>query len=90
MPLPQILFKLFCRSSKNNLKKENESLKAHIQFLENQDKLEELWIAAFSQGFSKAWDIAWDVQVSGFEKAKEKLKSQTINETLGRLNGNKP
>jgi len=74
---------------KLELEKKNEELMVQIRLIEAKASPDHVWASAFQAGFSKCWDMMWEFQSEQVTKLREKIRNQAINETLGRLNGNK-
>lgn len=72
---------------KFDLEQKNKELADQIRLIEAKASPDEVWASAFQAGFLKCWEVMWNFQADQVIKLKDKIKSQAINETLGRLNG---
>ena len=73
---------------KLDLEKKNQELADQIRLIEAKASPDAVWTSAFQAGFMKCWETMWEFQADQVINLKEKIRSQAINETLGRLNGN--
>jgi len=73
---------------RTELERVNAELKDQIRIIEAKASPDQVWTSAFQAGFIKCWENMWDFQADQVIRFKEKIRSQAINETLERLNGN--
>lgn len=73
---------------KLELERKNNELSDQIRLIEAKASPDAVWSSAFQAGFMKCWETMWDFQAEQVIGLKEKIRTQAINETLGRLNGN--
>lgn len=67
------------------LEKVNEELKAQIRLIEAKARPDSLFIEAFSLGVSKSWDSLTPIITANFDRLKDKIKNDAIEETRKQL-----
>lgn len=75
------------QDTRSSLQEAQRDLKEHLKVLEAKANPSIVWQSAYTAGFQAAWSVAWDFQKDAFNAYTEKVRSQAINDTLKRLNG---
>jgi hypothetical protein len=76
------LYETLVHDRRVELEKANTELKQQIRLIEAKAKPDSVWTEAFSLGFSKAWDMMLPLMSEGFEKMKDKIRNDAIEESI--------
>jgi hypothetical protein len=82
------LYEALVHDRRIELEKANTELKQQIRLIEAKASPDSVWTEAFSLGFSKAWDMMLPLMRDGFDKLKDKIRTDAIEDSIKNFNDN--
>lgn len=82
------LYESLVHDRREELEKSNKELKDQIRLIEAKAKPDSVWVTAFTSGFNKAWDMMLPLMSDGFNKMKDKIKDDAIEDSIKAFNKN--